>query len=175
MIGGNDVAFLLAFMAAAIALAGFAGIVTSIDRRTVGATSEVISYRVRALTVAALFSIFLAALPLLFEALAIAPTTLWQFVCIFSASAIALLSIVVFVSRRRMAGVDKGFSQPVFVTSMIFGAVVVGAGILGAGGFMPARGAYYLGQFFLLYQTYMLFYRMVLLADEASRVASGKQ
>jgi hypothetical protein len=83
-----------------------------------------------------------------------------------------LINIVVFISRRRMAGVDKGFSEPVFLASMAFGATVVGAGILGAGGFLPARGAYYLGLFFLLYQTYMLFFRMLLMADEASRVAS---
>jgi hypothetical protein len=160
-------------MAAAVALAGFAGIVTSIDRRTVGATPQVISFRVHALTLAALLSILLALLPIVVEALAIAPTTLWQFACVFSASVIALLSIVIVVARLRMTGADRGFSQPVFVASIALGGVAVVAGVLGAGGFIPARGAYYLGEVFLLYQMFMLFYRMLLMADEASRAASG--
>jgi hypothetical protein len=172
MIGGNDVAVLLGFLAAAIALAGFAGIVTSIDRRTAGATSEVITFRVHALTLAALLSVLLALLPIVVEALAIAPATLWQVVCIFNASAIALISIVVVIARLRMTGADRGFSQPVFVASIGLGAAAVVAGILGAGGLIPARGAYYLGQLFLLYQMFMLFYRMLLMADEASRAAS---
>ena len=71
-----------------------------------------------------------------------------------------------------MAGTDQGFSQTVFVTSVSLGVAAVVAGLLGAGNFIPARGAYYLGELFLLYQVFMLFYRMLLMADEASRVAS---
>jgi hypothetical protein len=44
---GNDVAVLLGFLTAAIALAGFAGIVTSIDRGAAVASNEVISFRAR--------------------------------------------------------------------------------------------------------------------------------
>ena len=44
---GNDISVLLGFLAAAIALAGFAGIVTSIDRGAAVASNEVISFRVR--------------------------------------------------------------------------------------------------------------------------------
>ncbi len=172
MIGDNDVAVLLGFLAAAIGLAGFAGIVTSIDRRTVGATPEVITFRLNVLTLTALLSIVLALLPIVVEALALAPTTLWPFVCIFNASIIASILIVVAIARRRMAGTDRGFSQTVFVASISLGAAAVVAGLLGAGNFIPARGAYYLGELFLLYQVFMLFYRMLLMADEASRVAS---
>lgn len=172
MIGGNDVAVLLGFLAAAIALAGFAGIVTSIDRRSVPATSEVISFRVNALTLAAVFSMLLALLPIVFEALDLAPRTLWQLACVFNAAVIALISISVVISRQRMTGVDQGFSQPIFVASMALGWAAVVAAIMGAGGAIPARGAYYLGELFLLYQMFMLFYRMLLMADEASREAS---
>ena len=171
MIGGNDVAVLLGYLAAAVALAGFAGIVTSIDRRTVGATPEVISFRLNTLTLAGLSSIVLALLPIVIEALHLAPTTLWQLACIFNASAIAAITIGVVIVRLRMTGADRGFSQSVFVASIALGWAAIVACILGAGGIVPARGAYYLGQLFLLYQMYMLFYRMLLMADEASRGA----
>ena len=172
MIEGNDVAVLLGFLASAVGLAGFAGIVTSIDRRTVGATPEVITFRLNVLTLTALMSIVLALLPIVVEALHVAPTTLWPFVCMFNASVIATILIVVANARRRMAGTDQGFSQTVFVASVTLGVAAVVAGLLGAGNFIPARGAYYLGELFMLYQVYMLFYRMLLMADEASRVAS---
>jgi hypothetical protein len=60
---GNDVAVLMGSLAAAIALAGFAGIVTSIDRRAAVASNEVISFRVRNLVTSAVASVFLSLLP----------------------------------------------------------------------------------------------------------------
>jgi len=117
---------------------------------------------------------FLALLPILLEALAIAPATLWQLACVFNAAVIALLSITVCVARRRMAGADQGFSQVIFVTSMILGGGVVAGAILGAAGVVPARGAHYLGLFFLIYQMFMIFYRMLLMADDAARLASRR-
>lgn len=175
MITSNDVAVLLSFLAAAIALAGFAGIVTSIDRRTVGASPEVISFRVRTLVIAAVSSVFIAMLPILVEALELAPKTLWQFSCIIGSSVSAAISLYAYAGRRGLAGADQGLSRTLFVSSMILGALIVAAGILGAGGVLPARGAYFLGQFFLLYQMFMLFYRMVRMADEAARVASQQR
>src|SRR5579863_8755102 len=50
---GNDIAVLLGFLAAAIALTGFAGIVTSIDRSAAVASNEVISFRVSNLVTSA--------------------------------------------------------------------------------------------------------------------------
>jgi len=174
VIGGNDVAVLLSFLAAAIALAGFAGIVTSIDRRTASASSEVISFRVRTLVIGAVSSVFLAMLPILIEALEIAPKTLWQLCCVIAASGSAAMSLYVFAARRALAGADQGLSRTLFLSSMVLGALVVAAAILGASGLLAARGAYFLGQFFLLYQMLMLFYRMVRMADEAARVASRR-
>ncbi|HEX4336189.1 MAG TPA: hypothetical protein VH062_09765 [Polyangiaceae bacterium] len=72
---GNDTAVLLGFLAAAIALAGFAGIVTSIDRGAAVASNEVISFRVRNLVTSAVASVLLSlllvllVLLVLFEAL----------------------------------------------------------------------------------------------------------
>ncbi len=82
---GNDVAVLLGFLAAAIALTGFAGIVTSIDRSAAVASNEVISFRVRNLVTSAVASVFLSLLPILLEGLELflarAP---WQRCCVQS-------------------------------------------------------------------------------------------
>ena len=174
MITGNDVAVLLSFLAAAIALAGFAGIVTSIDRRTVGVSSEVISFRVRTLVIGAVSSVFLAMLPILIEALEIAPQTFWQLCCVIGAAGSAAMSLYVLAARRALAGTDQGLSRTLFISSMVLGVLIVAACILGASGVLPARGAYFLGQFFLLYQMFMLFYRMVRMADEAARAAQHR-
>jgi len=161
----------MSFLAAAIALAGFAGIVTSIDRRTVGASSEVITFRVRTLVIAAVLSVLLAMLPILVEALEIATATLWQFVSVIGAAGTAAISIYVVLLRRRMAGVDQGLSRPTFFTGLVLGIVVTVSEILGAGGWLPGRGAYFLGLAFLQFQMCMLFYRMVRMADDAARLA----
>src|ERR1700759_915421 len=73
---GNDIAVLLGFLAAAVALAGFAGIVTSIDRGAAVASNEVISFRVRNLVTSAVLSVLLSLQPVLLEALELFPSNL---------------------------------------------------------------------------------------------------
>ena len=68
MLTGNDIAILMSIMGTSVALAGFAGIVTSIDRSTVGASSAVITFRMRNLIICAIASIFLSMLPILLDA-----------------------------------------------------------------------------------------------------------
>ncbi|MEA2746064.1 MAG: hypothetical protein QOI41_207, partial [Myxococcales bacterium] len=88
---GNDIAVLLGFLAAAVALAGFAGIVTSIDRGAAIASNEVISFRVRNLVTSAVASVFLSLLPVLLEALELFQSHLWQRCCVVSAIGIGAL------------------------------------------------------------------------------------
>ena len=73
---GNDIAVLIGFLASAIALAGFAGIVTSIDRGAAVASNEVISFRTRNLVTSAVTSVVLSLLPVLLEALELFPSRL---------------------------------------------------------------------------------------------------
>jgi hypothetical protein len=171
---GNDVAVLLSFLAAAIALAGFAGIVTSIDRRASMVTDEVISFRVRNLVLAAVLSVALAMQPILLEALGLVPHSLWQFACMTSAIGQAWILIHQTQSRFRMQAArrDAGLSIRLFVFNSTVAAVGLVVTLFGASGTLPSRGAYFVGLFYLQYLMCSLFYRMIVVADEAARRAT---
>ena len=174
---GSDIAVLLGFLAASIALAGFAGIVTSIDRGAAGASTEVISFRVSYLVTSAVASVVLSLLPILLDALELFPFSLWQRCCVVSAIAIGGLLVSLVVARSRMRqGKDAGLSRLLFATNVTLGALAVGVLLAGASGAVAARGAYFTGLFYLLYLKCTLFHRMVAMADAAaSRAANTKQ
>jgi hypothetical protein len=173
---GNDIAVLLGFLAAAVALAGFAGIVTSIDRGAAVASNEVISFRVRNLVTAAVASVFLSLLPILLEALELFPSRLWQRCCVVSAIGIgALLFSLMFTRLRMTGGKDAGLSRSLFAANLTLGALAFGVLVTGAYGAVAGRGAYFAGLFYLLYLMCTLFHRMVAMADAAASHAAKKK
>jgi hypothetical protein len=174
---GNDTAVLLGFLAAAIALAGFAGIVTSIDRRAAVASNEVISFRVRNLVTFAVALVVLSLLPVLLEALELFPSSLWRRCCVVSAISVGALLFSLVSARLRMrGGKDVGLSRPLFATNITLGALAFGVLVAGASAAVAGRGAYFAGLFYLLYLMCTLFHRMVAMADAAaSHVAKTKQ
>jgi hypothetical protein len=166
---GNDTAVLLGFLASAIALAGFAGIVTSIDRGAAVASNEVISFRVRNLVTSAVLSVFLSLLPVVLEALEFLRSSIWQRSCIVSAIGIAALLFSLLSGRLRMRdGRDAGLSRSLFATNLTLGALAFGVLVAGAYGAVAGRGAYFTGLYYLLYLMCTLFYRMVAMADAAA-------
>jgi hypothetical protein len=166
---GNDTAVLLGFLAAAIALAGFAGIVTSIDRGAAVASNEVISFRVRNLVTSAVLSVLLSLQPVLLEALELFRSSLWQRCCVVSAIAIGALLFSLLSGRLRMReGRDAGLSRPLFAANLTFGALAFGVLVAGASGAVAGRGAYFTGLYYLLYLMCTLFHRMVAMADAAA-------
>ena len=173
---GNDTAVLLGFLTAAIALAGFAGIVTSIDRGAAVASNEVISFRVRNLVTSAVASVLLALLPVVLEALEFFRSSLWQRCCVVSAISIgALLSSLLSGRLRMRDGRDAGLSRSLFATNLTLGALAFGVLVAGASGAVAGRGAYFTGLYYLLYLMCTLFYRMVAMADAAARHAGKKK
>jgi hypothetical protein len=167
---GNDVAVLLGFLAAAIALAGFAGIVTSIDRGAAVASNEVISFRVSNLVTVAIASVVLSMLPVLLDALEIFRKGVWQRCCVVSAIAIvALLCSLVWARLRMRGGKDAGLSRPLFAANVTLGVLALVVVISGASGAVAARGGYFVGLFYLLFLMCTLFHRMVAMADAAAR------
>jgi hypothetical protein len=166
---GNDTAVLLGFLAAAIALAGFAGIVTSIDRGAAVASDEVISFRVRHLVTAAVLSVLLSLLPVLLEALEFFRSSIWQRCCVVSALGIGALLVSLLSARLRMRdGKDAGLSHSLFATNLPLGAIAFGVLVAGASGAVAGRGAYFTGLYYLLYLMCTLFHRMVAMADDAA-------
>jgi hypothetical protein len=166
---GNDTAVLLGFLAAAIALAGFAGIVTSIDRGAAVASNEVISFRVRNLVTSAVLSVFLSLLPVVLEALEFFRSSLWQRCCVVSATGICALLFSLLSGRLRMRdGRDAGLSRSLFAANLTLGALAFGVLVAGASGAVAGRGAYFTGLYYLLYLMCTLFHRMVAMADAAA-------
>jgi hypothetical protein len=172
---GSDIAVLLGFLAAAIALAGFAGIVTSIDRGAAVASNEVISFRVSYLVTSAVASVFLSLLPVLLEALELFSSSLWRRCSVVSAITIGALLVSLVFARIRMSGKDAGLSRSLFATNLTLGALALAVLIAGSCGAVPGRGAYFTGLFFLLYLMCTLFHRMVAMADAAAGRAAKKQ
>jgi len=172
---GNDIAVLLGFLAAAIALAGFAGIVTSIDRGAAVASNEVISFRVRNLVTSAVALVCLSLLPVLLEALELFQSSLWQRCCLVSAVGIGARVVSLLSARLRLAGKDAGLSRPLFATNLTLGALAFVVLVAGAFGAVAARGAYFTGLFYLLYLMCTLFHRMVAMADAAASHAATKK
>jgi hypothetical protein len=173
---GNDIAVLLGFLTAAIALAGFAGIVTSIDRGAAVASNEVISFRVRNLVTSAVVAVVLALLPVVLEALELFELTLWRRCCIVAAVGIGTRLCSLVVARLRMrGGKDAGLSRSLFAANITLGAVAFAVQIAGAFGRVPARGAYFTGLFYLLYLMCTVFHRMVAMADAAASQAAKKK
>jgi hypothetical protein len=174
--GGNDIAVLLGFLAASIALAGFAGIVTSIDRGAAVASNEVISFRTVNLVTSAVTTVVLSLLPVVLEALGFFPSTLWQRCCVASAVGIGARLVALVSARLRMRdGKDAGLSRPLFATNITLGALAFGVLVAGASGAVAGRGAYFTGLFYLLYLMCTLFHRMVAMADAAASHAAKKK
>jgi hypothetical protein len=173
---GNDVAMLLGFLAAAIALAGFAGIVTSIDRGAAVASNEVISFRARNLVTSAVTLAFLSPLPILLEALELSPSRLWPRCCIAAAVGIGARLFALVSARLRMRnGKDAGLSHSLFAVNITLGALASAVLVAGAAGAVAARGAYFTGLFYLLYLMCTLFHRIVAMADAAASRTAKRQ
>jgi hypothetical protein len=173
---GNDVAVLLGFLTAAVALAGFAGIVTSVDRGAAVASNEVISFRARNLVTSAVTLVCLALLPILLDAFELSPSRLWQRGCVLAAVGIGARVFWLVSARLRMrGGKDAGLSHPLFVANIALGAAALAMAVAGVAGAVAARGAYFTGLFYLLYLMCTLFHRMVVMADAAASHAAKKK
>ncbi len=173
---GNDIAVLLGFLTAAIALAGFAGIVTSIDRGAAVASNEVISFRARNLVTSAVTLVCLALLPVLLDALELFAASLWQRCCVVAAVGIGARLFSLVSARVQMrGGKDTGLSHSLFAANITLGALAFGVLVGGASGAVARRGAYFTGLFYLLYLMCTLFHRMVVMADAAASHAAKKK
>lgn len=169
MLTGNDVAVLLAFFGSSVSLAGFSGIITAIDRGAAPASSEVIAFRLQTLVRNAIILAVCALTPLIIEALEIASETLWQFsaMCaaiILSASLTAALQGFSQLMKNR----SRGLSPTLGLVLITCGFTATGLDILGAAGHFPARGAFLLTLTQLLMILLTMFYRIILIAIDAT-------
>ena len=78
------------------------------------------------------------------------------------------------VRSRIPSGDDLELSFPLFVTNQLLGNVATVAQIAGTLGLVAPKGSYFVGLSFLLCVMLSLFYRIVLMADEAVRRGSAE-
>ena len=176
MLAGNDIAVLLAFFAASVSLAGFSGIITAIDRAAAPASSEVIAFRLHTLVTNALILAMSALLPLTMEALEVVPQTLWQFSAMCAAIILsASLAPALQAFFQLVRGRSRGLSLPLGLFLITGGFLAMTLDILAAGGIVPARGAYFLTLTQLLIIVLAMFYRIILIAIDATSNTARSQ
>jgi hypothetical protein len=159
---------LLAFLGAVVALAGFSGIVSSIDRRTAGVSRELVSFRLRNMVTASLSTIVLAVSPLLVLQLTQQSDTVWPLFCIIAATWLTYLNVWTISIRQRFrgdtaSGIRLGFYY--VLTPASAGVVLMlGAGVLG---YLPADACYATAVFWCLLRVAAFFSLLVFALDES--------
>ncbi len=174
MLTDNDVTVLLGFLASAITLAGFSGIITAIDRSAAPASSEVIAFRVQHLVVTAIYMTVLALLPIIIDAMEVLPQTRWQFCTLIAAVTVGWsIGSAISMRMRMTRQTSRGISNPLFVMIVLMAAIAIALNIIATAGLIASKGAYFFVQFHLLILMLSLFRRVMLTVDEAARTKSA--
>lgn len=163
---------LLAFLAAAVALAGFSGIVALIDRGAAQVSLELASFRLRSLILTALCTVVLSATPLLAVALLGDSQTLWRVACGLQAICSVAFTVNGIVSRRTFRGeAGRGLRLGQFYVMTAVGAVAMAILLAGVFDYLPAAASYAAGAFYFLLIVAVFFMRLVFMLDESLRNA----
>jgi uncharacterized membrane protein len=166
---------LLAFMAAAIAVAGFAGIVALIDRGHARVAPELASFRVRWLVYSAAWTIVLAVAPML-AILSNAPHGVWQYGCIIQAACLfAFMFATTYNVQRFRRGRAQGIRMGGAYVMLFVAIAVIAMLVFGAAGYISASGAYATGVFWFLLSALLNFMRLVFTLDDAWRNAARRE
>ena len=163
---------LLAFLAAAVALAGFTGIVALIDRGAAEVSPELASFRLRSLILVALSTIVMSAAPLLAIALLGESHTLWRVGCGLQAICSVAFTVRSFVLRQTFRGeAARGIRVGQFYAMTAVGAAVLMILLAGVFKYLPAPACYATGVFYFLLIVAVFFMRLVFMLDESLRNA----
>jgi hypothetical protein len=166
---------LLAFLAAAVALAGFTGIVALIDRGAAQVSLELASFRLRFLIVTALSTIVLSAAPLLANALLGESQSLWRAACGVQAIFVVAFMFRTFALRRTFRGeAARGIRLGQFYAMTAVGAAALAILLAGAFAYLPAPASYAIGVFWFLLMVVVFFMRLVFMLDESLRNAERR-
>src|SRR6478672_7714045 len=95
---------LFTLMQVAVALAGFTGVITLIDRGAAEVSDELVSLRVRRLVIAALLVIVLVATPFLAILFGLPKDLVWRWGCLVEAAFIAAFLVDLELRVRRLTG-----------------------------------------------------------------------
>jgi hypothetical protein len=166
---------LLAFLAAAVALAGFTGIVALIDRGAAQVSQELASFRLRFLILTALSTIVLSVTPLLAIALFGESRTLWRVACGLQAIWGVSYMVRTFVLRRTFRGdAARGIRVGQFYAMTAVGAMAQAILLAAVLSYLPAPASYAIGVFWFLLMVAVFFMRLVFMLDESLRNAERR-
>jgi len=160
---------LLAFLAADVALLGFAGIIALIDRTAARVSHDIASFRVRNLVLFGLCVIVLAVVPLLAVMLG-GGSIVWRVAC--AVQALLIVSLIVRIERIRHAFTGeraKGMNLSVYYYFLVTGVAIVVLLGIGAAAYLPPAAVYATGVFWFLFNVALLFMRLVFTLDDAMR------
>ena len=157
-------------MNAAVAFAGFTGVVALIDQRSAHVSRDVVSFRIRTLIASALCVITLSVTPIFLKAFNLPAHAVWRVGCGIMTIVGAAYLILILRARGRLTGAAKeGLNTSQFNFMTPLGAITV-AGLAGAAaGYIPGIGMYLVGDFFFLLISATVFLRLVLMLDESTR------
>ncbi|HLJ52120.1 MAG TPA: hypothetical protein VKT24_01970 [Rhizomicrobium sp.] len=166
---------LLAFLAAAVALAGFSGIVALIDRGAAQVSLELASFRLRFLILTALSTIVLSVTPLLAIALLGESQTLWRVACGLQAIWGVSYMVRTMMLRRTFRGeAARGIRVGQFYAMTAVGALAQAILLAGVFAYLPAPASYAAGVFWFLLMVAVFFMRLVFMLDESLRNAERR-
>ena len=77
----NEFEVLLGFLNAAVAFAGFTGVVALIDQRSAHVSRDVVSFRIRTLIASSLCVITLSVMPIFFKSFNLPSNVMWRVGC----------------------------------------------------------------------------------------------
>lgn len=166
----NEFEVLLSFLSAAVAFAGFTGVVALIDQRAAHVSRAVVSFRVRSLIASALCVMVLSVTPIFFRAFNVRLDVFWRISCGIMTFVGAAYLILIFRARGRLTGAAKqGLSTAQFNFMTPLGAITIGGLAAATAGFIPAVGMYLVGDFFFLLISATVFLRLVLSLDVSTK------
>jgi hypothetical protein len=163
---------LLAFLATAVTLAGFTGIVTFIDRGAARVSPELISFRLRSLILVAVSTIMLSVLPLL-ATLLVPGSDVWPLACALQAGWAAYYIARTVRIRRTFQGESAhGIHLGQYYVAMAAGIGTIGILSAGTLGYLPADASYATGVFWFLMLVVSFFRRLVFVLDDSLKNSS---
>lgn len=161
---------LLAFLTAAVAFAGFTGVVALIDQTAAHVSREVISFRIKSLISSALCVLVLSSAPMICEGFGLSAKVYWRGGCALIAVVGVGYLIWVLRARGRLTGdAADGLNTTQFNIMTPLGAVTIMGLVAAVAGAIPPMGMYLMGDFFFLLISATVFLQLVLKLEEGAR------
>ena len=164
----NQFDALIGFMNAAVAIAGFTGIIALIDRRAAHTSHEVASFRIRGLLGASLCVLFLSGIPIFLTAFKVPDDITWRISCVALALVGSGYAAMALRTKSRLSGAAlEGLITAHFYGLTAAGVALVSIASIAALGIIPSMPVFLVGIWWLLFVAAQAFFRLIMMLDES--------